>query len=145
MAERVLGVLFFKATHQSRYLEYNMAQGPHPVKLPHVHPVYRILGTGLGASMWFFVSNTPRESSLQSWSHRIKAHPLATPLSQDRLLTYLSPTVDVQSEERRSSPTWLEASLGPLNIWIERRLGTADSKANMHRQDVEPFFRSGCT
>ena len=76
MAERVLGVLSFKVTHHYRHLEHNMAQGPHPVKLPHVHPVYRILGTGLGASMWFFVSNTLRDSLLPSWSHRIEPQKL---------------------------------------------------------------------
>lgn len=30
----------------------------HPVKIPPVRPFYRIMATGLGASMWFFVRYT---------------------------------------------------------------------------------------
>ncbi|KAL2067864.1 hypothetical protein VTL71DRAFT_15962 [Oculimacula yallundae] len=38
-----------------------MAAGKHPITIPPVRPLYRFAATGLGASMWFFVVDVPRE------------------------------------------------------------------------------------
>lgn len=38
--------------------------GKHPIQIPPVRPLYRIAATGLGASMWLFVSaNGPVRTS----------------------------------------------------------------------------------
>jgi len=36
------------------------AAGGHPIHIHPARPLYRFFATGLGASMWFFVSNTHR-------------------------------------------------------------------------------------
>jgi len=33
------------------------APGSHPIKVPPVKPLYKFFATGLGATMWFFVSH----------------------------------------------------------------------------------------
>jgi hypothetical protein len=38
--------------------------GPHPVKIHPARPLYRFVATGLGASMWFFVSMPDEVTSL---------------------------------------------------------------------------------
>ncbi|KAF1915516.1 hypothetical protein BDU57DRAFT_477376 [Ampelomyces quisqualis] len=47
------------------------AMDKHPVKLPKVRPFYRIMATGLGASMWFFLMYRAKKDGpvLLGWRH----------------------------------------------------------------------------
>ena len=68
--------------------------GPHPVShIKPARPLYRIAATGLGASMWFFVSVLDSLVLLLCWAD--------------------VDTADVPGEERRSGAAWMEAPLGP--------------------------------
>jgi hypothetical protein len=58
--------------------------GKHPIHIPPVRPLYRFAATGLGASMWFFVSISPEHS-------------------HQKVLTTIA--VDVSSEARRYLPS----------------------------------------
>ncbi|KAF2275297.1 uncharacterized protein EI97DRAFT_434513 [Westerdykella ornata] len=46
-------------------------EGPHPIKVPPVRPLYRFMATGLGASMWFFLMYRAKQDMpvLLGWRH----------------------------------------------------------------------------
>jgi hypothetical protein len=61
------------------------ARGAHPIHIHPVRPLYRFAATGLGASMWFFVSCDP---------------------STSRATVLTLPPVDVQSQKGTRTPAF---------------------------------------
>ena len=90
--------------------------GPHPVSyIKPARPLYRFAATGLGASMWFFVSTLASSIILNRADGRV---------------------ADVPGEERRPCTTGMES---PLGAWRALSNQQGDDRQKLHSRCMTYF------